>query len=806
TLVTRTKDYITALVSPHQETDRNCNNSNSLGEGRGRFASIQKYFHNRGGPSQKRPAASAFEPEITDDEDEELPGAGNSYNFPVPKRPRVDFNGEMSSKRSHLFSPPPSSNSRYVTRGSGKTPELAGLKKQPWDFDFTFGRSRRKIVTQINMREPACESKDSRSVVDIPGPSQGSVVVNNSKNYSYRNSTGSKVVNIPIRMEEDFSFSRTGGLRQVPEVITLDDCDDPPPCSALVPLPPSKNEMERIIRPKISSPIQKASSKARDQNNICRYLSTSIGQKLPGKSSSRSSSNAIRPHEKDQYRKLLQEWGILNVTKRPLFKSKIGQPDLQVMYNRRFQSSPTNGTVTIMSRAKALLEQTDASSSISQRISLPHLFSTPKEPVNFSGRSRASSSVLPPKDAPLVIDLEPDFNCKELVTFQPPVSPISKPEKSSHSTSLNISAVGNFSNLEDALNISALVKSSEDEEEGSFLESSQHDAQDEDLSVIAEKVVNKSRNSTMNTLALEQTSCPYVDKRWLVDSQSSWRENQRHRNNRIREQSGTIDLLRRESTLEKELEDRIRKKLTLTEIIVLEEPPAGLPELDDEMRDIIQRAKARGNDNDVLAQVRLLKDTISITRGDIRTLGPSQWLNDNVINTYMGLIVLRSKTTDNLPKVYAFQTFFYPKLLKEGYSNSLKRWTRKDDIFAHDLIVLPIHLGLHWCLACVDFKSKSILYFDSLGGDNNKCLHSLMDYISKEMRERKQMELNKDEWTLTNVKGIPQQQNGSDCGMFACKFAEYLSREAKFTFTQENMPYYRDRMIYELLKQDLMSP
>ena len=27
--------------------------------------------------------------------------------------------------------------------------------------------------------------------------------------------------------------------------------------------------------------------------------------------------------------------------------------------------------------------------------------------------------------------------------------------------------------------------------------------------------------------------------------------------------------------------------------------------------------------------------------------------------------------------------------------------------------------------------------------------------------------------------------NGSDCGMFACKFAEYLSRRARISFTQE---------------------
>ena len=31
-------------------------------------------------------------------------------------------------------------------------------------------------------------------------------------------------------------------------------------------------------------------------------------------------------------------------------------------------------------------------------------------------------------------------------------------------------------------------------------------------------------------------------------------------------------------------------------------------------------------------------------------------------------------------------------------------------------------------------------------------------------------------WSQVIAKQIPQQMNGSDCGMFTCKFAEYLSR------------------------------
>ncbi len=53
---------------------------------------------------------------------------------------------------------------------------------------------------------------------------------------------------------------------------------------------------------------------------------------------------------------------------------------------------------------------------------------------------------------------------------------------------------------------------------------------------------------------------------------------------------------------------------------------------------------------------------------------------------------------NSMPKVYAFSTFFYPKVVSDGHSG-VKRWTRKVDIFAHEILLIPVHLGVHWCLA-----------------------------------------------------------------------------------------------------------
>ena len=68
-----------------------------------------------------------------------------------------------------------------------------------------------------------------------------------------------------------------------------------------------------------------------------------------------------------------------------------------------------------------------------------------------------------------------------------------------------------------------------------------------------------------------------------------------------------------------------------------------------------------------------------------------------IINFYMNLLMERGER-ENKPKVYAFNTFFYPKITSGGQA-AVKRWTRRVDVFAQDYILVPVHLGMHWCLA-----------------------------------------------------------------------------------------------------------
>ena len=128
------------------------------------------------------------------------------------------------------------------------------------------------------------------------------------------------------------------------------------------------------------------------------------------------------------------------------------------------------------------------------------------------------------------------------------------------------------------------------------------------------------------------------------------------------------------------------------------------------------------------------------------------------------------------------------------------------DLFSYSLVLVPIHLGLHWSLAALDMDAKSITYYDSMGVNNEAALTELADYLCEEHKAKKETELDMSEWKKVIAENIPQQMNGSDCGMFACKFAEYLSRRARFTFSQSNMDYFRKRMIYEICTNQIMHP
>jgi len=137
---------------------------------------------------------------------------------------------------------------------------------------------------------------------------------------------------------------------------------------------------------------------------------------------------------------------------------------------------------------------------------------------------------------------------------------------------------------------------------------------------------------------------------------------------------------------------------------------------------------------------------IALTRHDLCKLQPGVKINDEVINAFLSLIAERSRLKPRLPQVYCFSTFFYTSISTKHYSQ-VRRWTKDTDIFAFDILMIPIHLELHWCLAVVDLKGKCISYYDSLHGDSPAgCFELIRKYLEQESLDKRKQSLSLTGW------------------------------------------------------------
>lgn len=236
------------------------------------------------------------------------------------------------------------------------------------------------------------------------------------------------------------------------------------------------------------------------------------------------------------------------------------------------------------------------------------------------------------------------------------------------------------------------------------------------------------------------------------------------------------------------------------------------------------------------ARIDLPYENGALHGSDLRTLTHGKWLNDEIINCYLELVAASCGRSSSAPRssrrCLAMTTFFYTALTGRGYDyKRVQKWTRGvDTLAAFDLILFPIHRVCHWTLAVADVRKRKLTYYDSLGrneGGGQVCKHlsrwlrdeaesnaaraaeqeveaAVIKAEEKEQEKGKKLKAGKAAWQINYQRGIPLQKNGSDCGVFVCKYAECVAFDIPFNFSQKDMPRIRDAMIYELLANTLL--
>ncbi|XP_029142313.1 sentrin-specific protease 3 [Protobothrops mucrosquamatus] len=152
-----------------------------------------------------------------------------------------------------------------------------------------------------------------------------------------------------------------------------------------------------------------------------------------------------------------------------------------------------------------------------------------------------------------------------------------------------------------------------------------------------------------------------------------------------------------------------------------------------------------------------------------------------VMNMYGDLVM------DTVPeKVHFFNSFFYDKLRTKGYEG-VKRWTKNVDIFNKEILLIPIHLEVHWSLLCVEVKQKKITYLDSQRTLNRRCPKHICKYLQAEADKKNRPDF-RDGW-----RGVFQM------------YSKFLALGLPFAFTQQDMPKLRRQMYKELCHCKLIA-
>lgn len=174
-------------------------------------------------------------------------------------------------------------------------------------------------------------------------------------------------------------------------------------------------------------------------------------------------------------------------------------------------------------------------------------------------------------------------------------------------------------------------------------------------------------------------------------------------------------------------------------------------------------------------------DGTQLTKNDFGTvLGQCSWLNDNIINSYVDMVVEHANKKagrnqrDKTPKVVAQNSFFYSNISKNG-PQSVSRWMRRkraagEKLLEVETMLIPVNNASHWTMIVVSPKARTIEYLDSFGGSKDVFIRNTKAWLAVELGSL----WNEDDWRVLDTNSA-RQYNGYDCGVFAITNAECVA-------------------------------
>jgi hypothetical protein len=259
-----------------------------------------------------------------------------------------------------------------------------------------------------------------------------------------------------------------------------------------------------------------------------------------------------------------------------------------------------------------------------------------------------------------------------------------------------------------------------------------------------------------------------------------------------------------------DLEAEVLKKLSLAPPPPPEKPLVA-PLTDDEEEQLKEAASKTDHGRNESASV--VPDKLNAR--DFGTLLPDRfngsakaWLNDEIVNEYLSILVSHKKQTAGFvkksggpaPPVHAFSSHFFTSAAKGV--KSVDRWAGRVQLkgaqyLDADLILYPICDQSHWRLLAVKPKERVIEYLDSLGWGGDRYVGVIRTYLKQELGDL----YVEDEWVVVKKQRSSKQLNGSDCGVFTLLNALVLLRgdDTKKVISSHGMSEARERIAITLM-------
>ena len=237
--------------------------------------------------------------------------------------------------------------------------------------------------------------------------------------------------------------------------------------------------------------------------------------------------------------------------------------------------------------------------------------------------------------------------------------------------------------------------------------------------------------------------------------------------------------------------------------------------------------KDRDNDEDIARGF-----SVMLRRRDLLVLQPLTWLKDEVVNSYVSLLMERHAlrgaagppvgvSEKRARPLHVWNSFFYAKLSEDrkrpdeerpdeyvvveaGFNfDKVVRWTRRLTYYILDcgIILVPINHGnVHWAGAVLWPQRRVVAYFDSLGSaDTQSVCKRLVRWAATVQAQKEDADARsgaaaanppplpldshrireiETTWKIVDgneVYNMPQQKNGCDCGVFMLLLLDYLA-------------------------------